>query len=99
MQTKLYVGNLSDLVTVDALRRRFGQCGTVADVHLAVDRTSGRMRGYAFVTMASVADAQSAKSQLNGVMFEEKPLRVSDAGEDRENHSRSKDAEKPRVKI
>jgi RNA recognition motif-containing protein len=80
-ETKLYVGNLSDDASVEALRKRFSDCGNVTDVHLATDRSSGRMRGYAFITMATPADARSAISQLNGAMFDDRPLRVSEAGD------------------
>ncbi len=97
METRLYVGNLSDDASVEELRKRFDQCGAVADVQLATDRSSGRMRGYAFVTMKTPADARSAITQLNGAMFDDRPLRVSEAGEQREG-ARSK-VEGPKVKI
>jgi RNA recognition motif-containing protein len=83
VETKLYVGNLSEDVSTEALRKRFEDCGVVSSVQLATDRASGRMRGYAWVTMASEADARSAVTQLNGAMFEARPLRVNEAGEER----------------
>jgi RNA recognition motif. (a.k.a. RRM, RBD, or RNP domain) len=91
MEHRLYVGNLADDVSTEALRQRFEQYGRVSNVHLAVDRSSGRMRGYAFVTMATAAEARSAIDQLDGAMFEERPLRVNEAGEEREG-SRSSQA-------
>lgn len=90
MEHRLYVGNLPDDVSTEALRARFAQCGAVTDVDLAVDRSSGRMRGYAFVTMATAADARSAIEQLNGAMFDDRPLRVSEAGADRGESRSSK---------
>src|SRR5690606_9793665 len=90
MGTRLYVGNLSEDVSVEALRRHFAACGSVLDVHLATDRSSGRMRGHAFVTMASERDARSAITQLDGSMFDERPLRVNEAGEDRRDAMLSK---------
>ncbi len=83
MEHRLYVGNLADDVSTVALRTRFEQCGAVTDVQLAIDRTSGRSRGYAFVTMATAADARSAIEQLNGAMFDDRPLRVNEAGAER----------------
>jgi RNA recognition motif. (a.k.a. RRM, RBD, or RNP domain) len=102
MEHRLYVGNLEDDVSTDALRRRFEECGVVLNVHLAMDRSSGRMRGYAFVTMATAADARSAIDQLDGAMFEERPLRVKEAGEEREGSHSSKaaaDAKQRRARI
>ena len=80
MAPRLYVGNLAEDVSADALRRRFAQHGAVADVHMAIDRSSGRSRGYAFVTMASGEDARVAIDRLDGAMFEHRALRVTEAG-------------------
>jgi hypothetical protein len=90
MEHRLYVGNLAEDVSTDALRTRFAQCGAVTDVALAIDRSSGRMRGHAFVTMATAADARSAIEQLNGAMFDDRPLRVSAAGAERDESRSSR---------
>ncbi len=82
-ENRLYVGNLSDETSAAALKRRFAECGAVSEVEIATDRASGRMRGFAFVTMATPEDARSAITQLNGSMFEDRQLRVSEAGEER----------------
>jgi RNA recognition motif. (a.k.a. RRM, RBD, or RNP domain) len=84
MAPRLYVGNLPEDVSAEALRRRFAQHGAVADVHMAIDRSSGRSRGYAFVTMASGEDARVAMDRLDGAMFEHRALRVNAAGADRD---------------
>ncbi len=83
MENSLYVGSLSDYVTADELRKRFTECGVVADVQIAVDRGSGRPRGHAFVTMATAASAQAAVERLNGAMLDGRQLRVSIAGGER----------------
>ncbi len=83
MENSLYVGSLSEDATVDGLRTRFATCGQVVDVQLPIDRGSGRLRGHAFVTMADAAGVKAALTQLNGVTFEGRPLRLSIAGEDR----------------
>lgn len=98
MQTRLYVGNLPDDVSIEALRQRFAQCGVVSDVHLAMDRASGRARGYAFVTMATASDARLAKEKLNGALFEHNALRVNDAGEERDG-ARSSASDRRRAQI
>ncbi len=93
MERRLYVGNLSEDVSSEALRKRFAQHGAVANVHMAIDRSSGRSRGYAFVTMASDEDARVAMDRLEGAMFEHRPLRVNEAGADRdESGPRTKQA-------
>ena len=51
--SKLYVGNLSFKTTEDELRAHFGQFGTVTDVYVAMDKMTGRPRGFAFVTMGT----------------------------------------------
>jgi len=44
--SKLYVGNLSFKTTEDDLRTHFGQYGTVTDVYVAMDKMTGRPRGF-----------------------------------------------------
>ena len=55
METKLYVGNLSYDTTEDGLREAFAKAGTVALVEIIKDRDTGRMKGFAFVTMGAGA--------------------------------------------
>ncbi len=96
MESRLYVGNLSDDVSAESLRRRFAEFGLVSDVYLATDRSSGRLRGHAFVTMANAADAQAAMRELNGSLFDDRRLRVNIAGEERDR-TRSKVSERARI--
>lgn len=77
MNNRLYVGNLSYEVTSDSLRACFSECGEVLDTHVMMDRETGRARGFAFVTMATDADASLALSRLDGVMLDGRPLRVN----------------------
>jgi RNA recognition motif-containing protein len=77
MNNRLYVGNLSYDVTNETLRACFAECGEVSDMHVAMDRDTGRSRGFAFVTMKTDAEASQAISQLNGAMFEGRALRVN----------------------
>jgi RNA recognition motif-containing protein len=66
MGTKLYIGNLSYNTTEDALRAAFGADGRqVTEVSIITDRETGRPRGFAFVQMASPADATAAISALD----------------------------------
>lgn len=79
MGTRLFVGNLSYDSTADSLRTAFSVHGEVNDVVLIVDRTTGRPRGFAFVTMASEAQASAAMTKMNGAMVDGRPVRVNEA--------------------
>jgi RNA recognition motif-containing protein len=79
MGTRLFVGNLSYDSTADSLRAAFAVHGEVNDVVLIVDRATGRPRGFAFVTMASEAQASAAVTKMNGAMVDGRPVRVNEA--------------------
>lgn len=81
MGQRLYVGNLPFSVTVDDVREMFERIGEVHDVHVVIDRETGRTRGFAFVTMGSDEWAQAAIEQLNGTLLGGRPLRVNEAEE------------------
>src|SRR5687768_8482078 len=74
---KLFVAGLPDSVTDDGLRALFVGTGAgIADLSLPRDRTTGRPRGFAFVTLSSAADAQRARDQLDGSMMEGRSISV-----------------------
>ncbi|HKX46063.1 MAG TPA: RNA-binding protein, partial [Planctomycetota bacterium] len=82
MTARLYVGNLSYDTTEDSLRAAFSQGGrTVKDVHIVSDRETGRPRGFAFVEMASAAEAQAAAQAMDGAELDGRNLRVNEAQE------------------
>ncbi|MEJ7734577.1 MAG: RNA-binding protein [Polyangiaceae bacterium] len=81
MSTRLYVGNLSYNTSKEAIEAAFSAVGGVREVHVPTDRESGQPRGFAFVTMASPADAANAISQMNGAMLDGRSLRVNEAQE------------------
>jgi cold-inducible RNA-binding protein len=89
METKLYVGNLSYDTTEDGLRTAFTQAGTVVSVDIIKDRDSGRMKGFAFVTMNSDEDAQNAIKILNEKMLDERAIKVNIAKPREERPQRS----------
>ena len=66
MDSKLYVGNLTDQVTEEDLRTAFGPAGTIESVAIPTDRKTDRPRGFALIQMASADDAQKAISMCNG---------------------------------
>lgn len=79
MSTRLYVGNLSFNSNADSIREAFTQFGEVTDVHVVMDRETGRSRGFAFVTMGTPQEAQSAIATMNGALLDGRPLRVNEA--------------------
>ncbi len=81
MSSRLYVGNLSFNSTNDSIRDAFAQHGAVTDVHLVLDRESGRSRGFAFVTMGNNSEASTAIAAMNGAMLDGRALRVNEAEE------------------
>ena len=81
MSTRLYVGNLSFNTSDATVREHFEAFGTVTDVHVVMDRDTGRPRGFAFVTMGSPAEATRAINETNGQMLDGRPLRVNEAEE------------------
>jgi RNA recognition motif-containing protein len=82
MGRRLYVGNLSFETTEAALTSAFEKDGRkVASVSIVTDRDTGRPRGFAFVEMASDADAQGAIKALDGSQVDGRTLRVNEAEE------------------
>jgi cold-inducible RNA-binding protein len=66
MGKKLYVGNLSYDVDSSALEQLFTPHGTVESAQIISDRDTGRSKGFGFVEMSSVAEAQAAIAATNG---------------------------------
>lgn len=81
MSTKLFVGNLDFKVTENDLQDAFAAHGTVVEANLITDRTTGRPRGFGFVTMGSPEEAQKAIEALNGKELGGRALNVSIARE------------------
>lgn len=83
MSNKVFVGSLSWDTTEDGLRAAFEQIGEVSDVHIAIERETGRSRGFGFVTFANEDDAQRAINEMNGASLDGRTLRVDTANERR----------------
>src|ERR1700748_2036364 len=74
---KLFVGNLSFNTTENDLQDMFAAHGTVTEANLMMDRTTGRPRGFGFVTMGSSEEAQKAMEALNGRSVDGRALTVN----------------------
>ena len=66
MGKRLYVGNLSYDSTEDTVRNAFSASGNVTDVHIMMDRDTGRPRGFGFVEMSTDQEAQAAIEAMDG---------------------------------
>lgn len=77
MNSKLFVGNLSFNTTENDLQDAFAPHGTVSEVNLMMDRSTGRSRGFAFVTMSSPEEAQKAIDGMNGKSIDGRALTVN----------------------
>lgn len=74
---KLFVGGISETVTEQELRAVFEGAGfNVTHLALPRDRETGRLRGFAFVTLSSEAEANAARSKVQGVDCGGRPLSI-----------------------
>jgi cold-inducible RNA-binding protein len=76
---RLFVGNLPFTATEESIRTAFEGSGTVEEVHLVMDRATGRSRGFAFVTVEAPDGISSVITKMDGVMLDGRPLRVNEA--------------------
>ncbi len=74
---KLYVGNLSYDATENDLHELFNGVGSVRSAEVVAHRDTQRSKGFAFVTMSSVAEAKRAVEELHDELFMGRKLNVS----------------------
>ena len=79
MGKKLFVGNLSFSATDQSLTNTFSECGTVDSARIIMDRESGRSKGFGFVEMSSVEEAEAAITKLNGQDVDGRSMVVNEA--------------------
>lgn len=77
MSNKLFVGNLSFNTTENDLQDAFSAHGTVTETNLMLDRSTGRPRGFGFVTMSTTEEAQKAVEAMNGTSLDGRALTVN----------------------
>ncbi|HMD30845.1 MAG TPA: RNA-binding protein, partial [Candidatus Acidoferrales bacterium] len=75
----LFVGNLSFQTKEEELRTLFAAFGQVTRVHIAMDRDTGRARGFAFVEMPNDEEAAKAITGLDGKDFGGRNIKVNEA--------------------
>jgi len=77
MEVKLYVGNLSKSTTQDELNILFAEAGEVTAAEVIKDRRSGESRGFAFITMSALSEADKAVSMFNAYSLSDHVLKVT----------------------
>src|SRR5579863_5620476 len=75
----VFVGNMNFQTTESELRGLFEAFGQVTRVHIAMDRETGRARGFAFVEMPNDEEAAKAMSGLDGKEVGGRALKVNEA--------------------
>lgn len=75
----IYIGNLAPDATEKGVRELFSKYGHVRTVKIIVDLATRKSKGYGFIEMPSVPEAQNAIKELNGLNYLGKMLTVSQA--------------------
>ncbi|PWN44534.1 RNA-binding domain-containing protein [Ceraceosorus guamensis] len=74
---EIFVGDLSKNINDSALRSAFASFPTLIDARVMWDTSSGKSRGYGFVTFHSRAEAEQAIAVMNGEVLGARPVRVN----------------------
>lgn len=62
---RLFVGGLAWAATDEDLKKAFEAFGQVTSAQVAIDKISGRSRGFGFVEFSTVEEATEAKEKVN----------------------------------
>ena len=81
----IYVGNLSKDVTDDDLQGLFSEFGQIKSAKVIRDLFSGESKGFGFVEMPGVSEAQKAINELNTKEVKGKKIVVNEARPKNEN--------------
>jgi len=77
---QVYVGGIAWAATHEDVKRHFNSCGPITEVKIPIDRDTGRVRGFAFLTFENQSSVQSALD-LSGSEFMGRTLKVSMSNE------------------
>lgn len=75
----LYVGGLPPHTDSEALRAMFADFGELTAARVVMRSTTGRCRGFGYVTFREQSDADKARAALDGRALEGGRLRVAEA--------------------
>ena len=75
----IYVANLGFNVSDESLKGLFKDFGVVSSAKVIVDKFSNQSRGFGFVEMSDENAGHKAVKELNGIMVDGRPIKVSEA--------------------
>lgn len=78
---KIFVAGLPYDLYDDELVEIFEKFGTITSAKVAIDKETGKSRGFAFVEMPNDEEAKEAIEGLNDISLGKKPLVVKEADE------------------
>jgi RNA recognition motif-containing protein len=78
---KLFVAGLPYDLDDAELEEIFEKFGTITSARVAIDRETGKSKGFGFVEMANDAEAKEAIENLKDISLGKKPLVVTQAEE------------------
>ncbi|MBM4396586.1 MAG: RNA-binding protein [Deltaproteobacteria bacterium] len=76
MKNKLFMGGLAWATSEASLRAACEKYGDVEEVRIITDPATGRSKGFGFVTFATEESANKAKSEMDGMVLDGRPIKV-----------------------
>jgi RNA recognition motif-containing protein len=76
---KLFVGGLTADTTAADLRTAFAPFGDIVEAVVVPDRSTGRSRGFGFVSYHTPTAAEAAIKEMNGKEIDGQPIKVNRA--------------------
>jgi nucleolin len=83
----LFVGNLSFDADESAVTEAFEEYGSIKGVRLITDKDTGNFKGFGYVEMSSIEEAQAAFEALQGAEVAGRPIRLDYASAKPSNES------------
>lgn len=101
--TNIFIANLDFGITSDDLRATFSQFGEVSYAHVVYDNKTKKSKGYGYVEMENLSEANAAIGALNGMDVNGRVLDVKlatpkDKRPQNMNKPKGKDLDKERFK-
>src|SRR5690554_3300512 len=103
IMTNIFIANLDFGITSDDLRATFSQFGEVSYAHVVYDNKTKKSKGYGYVEMENLSEANAAIGALNGMDVNGRVLDVKlatpkDKRPQNMNKPKEKDLDKERFK-
>ncbi|KAM3925688.1 cytotoxic granule associated RNA binding protein TIA1 isoform 2-T2 [Leptodactylus fuscus] len=73
----VFVGDLSPEITTDDIKAAFGPFGRISDARVVKDMTTGKSKGYGFVSFFNKWDAENAITQMGGQWLGGRQIRTN----------------------